>query len=100
MREKKSVKLITKNKPMNKISRYGFALFVVWVACISYSLSEIPRSKTERLIQKNTTVVIHFRAVVNGEPFIAGKKYINAFDEPFSIEKFKFYFCKPAFTNA
>jgi hypothetical protein len=54
--------------------------------------------QTESIIQKNA-VFIHFKAVVNGEPFITGKKYINAFDEPFSIEKFKFYFCKPAFTN-
>jgi hypothetical protein len=85
---------------MNKISRYGSALFVIWAACISYSSSEVPISKTESIIQKNASIVIHFKAVVNGEPFISGKKYINVFDEPFSIEKFKFYFCKPAFTNA
>ena len=39
-------------------------------------------------------LIIHFKAVINGEPFKKGVNYHNSFDEPFTIDRFKFYIGK------
>lgn len=41
--------------------------------------------------EKHFNLIIHFKAVVNGQPLVIGKNYTNPFNETFSVEKFKFY---------
>lgn len=85
---------------MNKIVRHCLAFFIIWLVCMSYSLPGIPENSLQKHSQKNIELIIRFKAVVNGEPFIAKKNYTNAFNEPFSIDKFRFYFCKVRLTDA
>ena len=61
---------------------------------MSGSLSGISSLDNKKLDSRNFNLVIHFKATVNGEPFVTRKNYTNPFNESFSVEKFKFYFGK------
>jgi hypothetical protein len=67
---------------------------------MSNSTSGISFINNSKPDPKSFNLIIHFKATVSGEPFVARKNYTNPFNESFSIEKFKFYFGKARLFDA
>lgn len=78
---------------MKKIIRYFACLLIIWFSCSSGSPLAIDCCN-ENVNQSKSHLILHFKATVDGEPLKFRKNYINAFNESFAIEKFKFYFGK------
>jgi len=86
---------------MKHFKRYW--LPVLLTTCIaglpSYSSPHQQKSFCNGLAQKNYNLLIHFKAVAGEQPLVFGKTYTNAFNEPYTAEKFKFYICRINLTD-
>ncbi len=67
--------------------------FLTLLVFLHQSLAYIPHREHVYYLP-GTTLIIHFKAVVNGDTLKKGMTYHNSFDEPFTIDRFKFYIGK------
>jgi len=75
---------------MNSITRYIFFLLLIAIVLTSFSLSHVHK-RLRTPSAKKVDLIIHFKTEIHSEPLISGKNYLNSFNEPFAVNKFKFY---------
>jgi hypothetical protein len=76
---------------MNSSRKYKFFLFPICIAFLSNTSLHNHYNHFDYSLKQKANLVVHFKAVVNGEPLVIKKNYSNTFHEPFTIEKFRFY---------
>lgn len=76
---------------MYPFHRPEFFFYLISIVFLSFPPLHTHNYQKVLLSNDKVDLIIHFKAVVNGEPLVFKKDYINSFNESFSVEKFRFY---------